>query len=275
MSRQKRPESPSVQPNTFPAQPFDARSAASIARATPVRPPRLTTATANKILNGWDQNVLLEEDSGMLWASSEGLHVIFDTQRPQAKRYVAAVPAAYKRDFSYTDEHGASRTITYVQAWHVAAHLGRMINDEANMPRRRRLEYSEAIYLGLRNSPEVTILRVERLQVIEARGGLKNARIREFNLTADELTNANLARDAQFSHIVAVSVAPLFADRTWNGLVVNVDTHAVITAAGVMDHEGLLHLCKERGWNQDWYTPFVSQAKASGLELGTYDILLE
>ena len=38
-----------------------------------------------------------------------------------------------------------------------------------------------------------------------------------------------------------------------NGLIVNVDTHEIITARAIVNEESLLNLCEELGWKTDWY----------------------
>ena len=45
----------------------------------------------------------------------------------------------------------------------------------------------------------------------------------------------------------------------WNGLIVNKDTHFIITQEGVNDEEELYKLCYEKGWNTDWYETLLKK----------------
>lgn len=87
---------------------------------------------------------------------------------------------------------------------------------------------------------------------------LKRVRMNEYELRLDELTNQILImRSSSFSHIRSVAVFPELADQSWNGLVVNEETHNIITENGVNDEDRLLDLCKYNEWNTNWYSNFL------------------
>ncbi len=44
-----------------------------------------------------------------------------------------------------------------------------------------------------------------------------------------------------------------------NGLLVNKETHRLITERGIQDEEELLALCQEQGWKTDWYGIYCSK----------------
>lgn len=82
---------------------------------------------------------------------------------------------------------------------------------------------------------------------------LKNDGIKIF---IDELTGEKLKRGSEFSHIRAKSVYPEFALNIDNGLLINKETHEIITSRSIVNEDELLDLCKENKWNTRWYIIF-------------------
>ncbi len=47
------------------------------------------------------------------------------------------------------------------------------------------------------------------------------------------------------------------SDSIDNGLIVNKETHTLITAQGVNDENELLDLCKDNNWSIGWYDIYI------------------
>ena len=84
--------------------------------------------------------------------------------------------------------------------------------------------------------------------------------INKEDIKNDELTNEPLkVRSAEFSHIRSVAMYKFISDSIDNGLIVNKETHKIITAEGVNDENELLNLCQNRNWSVDWYDIFLEK----------------
>jgi hypothetical protein len=120
---------------------------------------------------------------------------------------------------------------------------------------------SDAIFTRLLIEPELEKRRAiyaEKLQ--RKRVKLKKARMKYLAIKADELTGQPITeREAQFSHVMAVSLFPEFALEVWNGLIIDRTLHAQLTARGVLDDNDLLRECEQRQWNTDWHPEFAWQ----------------
>jgi len=113
-------------------------------------------------------------------------------------------------------------------------------------------------------SPDGFIAKLLRLeyenQLKSQRRLLKKKRINAYHIKNDELTNEPLkVRTAEFSHIRSVAMYKFISDSIDNGLIVNKETHKIITAEGVNDENELLSLCHSRNWSVDWYDIFVEK----------------
>ena len=72
------------------------------------------------------------------------------------------------------------------------------------------------------------------------------------------MTNEPLiVRSAEFSHIRSVAMHKVISDSIDNGLIVNKETHSIITSHGINDENELLDLCKDLNWATSWYDIFI------------------
>jgi hypothetical protein len=78
------------------------------------------------------------------------------------------------------------------------------------------------------------------------------------SIDRDELTGFSLKRGlgSEFSHIISAAYDPELADQIWNGLVVNTETHKLITSKEITNQDDLLCLCEEEEWDTSWYDDF-------------------
>ena len=89
------------------------------------------------------------------------------------------------------------------------------------------------------------------------RKGLKKKRINKYNIKNDELTGDILRRKtAEFSHIRNYCIYREISSDIENGLIVNKETHVIITKKGINDENELKELCIEKGWNLEWYKKY-------------------
>lgn len=87
---------------------------------------------------------------------------------------------------------------------------------------------------------------------------LKHRRIKEFNITTDELTGEQLIlRESDFAHILKKNIHSIYADSIYSGLVVNSSTHEILTRHNIQDHHQLKKICIENDWATDWYAPLI------------------
>ncbi|MGL4450154.1 MAG: hypothetical protein ACRCTZ_03045 [Sarcina sp.] len=132
---------------------------------------------------------------------------------------------------------------------------------------RRYLLLVEEFLINIRDSDKFVNIRNEieadYKQEINKLKTRKKAQIKREQLKVgkfkgfyDELTGEKLVRYSQFSHIRAKSVYPSLALNINNGLLVNEGTHSLITSLGIIEEEGLLKLCKQKGWRTSWYKIF-------------------
>lgn len=80
---------------------------------------------------------------------------------------------------------------------------------------------------------------------------MKKIRIKKYKIDKDELTRETLRSGNEFSHIRSCSMYKHLSDNMDNGLIVNKNTHKLITERGINDEEELRDLCMEQNWNLD------------------------
>jgi hypothetical protein len=78
-------------------------------------------------------------------------------------------------------------------------------------------------------------------------------------IAQDELTQVPLLPSSEFAHIRSCSIYPNLATSYWNGLIVNKDTHQIVTKNDINDERQLLELCQERGWNTRWHQRYLAE----------------
>jgi len=81
--------------------------------------------------------------------------------------------------------------------------------------------------------------------------------LKKYDIKVDELTNEVLRRGCEFSHIRSVTMYKYISDNIDNGLIVNKETHNLITSRGVNDEDELRDLCEGQNWNIDWYDKYI------------------
>ena len=224
----------------------------------------LAAGTLRAIYNAWIAAAIVDQ-RGAVWVRASKLHTILRTTKPNARYLLNDAP---KRDIIHL-AMGKRKTETLVRGTRVGAWVDETIQRPTAARTSKYLGYSEEIYRRVRDHPEVRELRADFLHGMKsAMLRLKKKRIKRLKLTRDELTGSALVTTAQFSHIRAVSAYFELADKDWNGVVVNPQTHSLITAADVLDENTLKTICRKHKWNLHWVTEFQKELiahEATGL----------
>lgn len=214
------------------------------------KPKNSSTKTCTEITNAWSESVYYD-DKGIIWVDSDRLHSILRTTKPNAKYEIELISKEYKNNKLVPNK-------VYIKGYIIESIIDKNIQKEKVGKRKGYLKYSENVYRDLRDSDEIELKRAEHLALIEeARKKLKSKRIKKYNINYDELTGKSLVRrSAEFAHIRSYAIYKHLANDVENGLIVNKETHKIITANNVNDENELFKLCEEMKWNTDWYTKY-------------------
>lgn len=211
----------------------------------PQRAKELDKTTVKKIINAINRGK--PDSRGLIWINCLTLHTVLRVKTKVDARYLLeTIDKKYKTTYEGEEYVLWSSIISIVEK-----------RREEN-PKNRYLSLVMDILNEINECDEIQLLRLKAKNLMEQRvKKLKNKRIRSYKLKDDELTNAPLdKKKAEFSHIRSVAMFPELAEMMWNGLIVNKDTHFIITQEGVIDEEELYKLCYEKGWNTDWYETY-------------------
>jgi hypothetical protein len=208
----------------------------------------LNQSTAKSIYNAWMETTMID-NHGSLWILPDRLGEILRTSKSNARFIQGKIRDEHKKV-------GAEGT--YLRYSEVNKILTNIIQSAGSIKRESYAEYSESIGRSIRDSDKAKLLKHHTYESIKAaKAKLKSTRIKQFKIFTDELTNVPLTASSQFSHIRSCSVYPQFAASVWNGLIVNRNTHQIITHNEINDEDRLLELCREEKWNTKWHQEFV------------------
>ena len=211
----------------------------------PERAKELDKTTVKKITNAINRGK--PDSRGLIWINCSTLHTVLRVKTKVDARYLLeTIDKKYKTTYEGEEYVLWSSIISIVEK-----------RREEN-PKNRYLSLVMDILNEINECDEIQLLRLKAKNLMEQRvKKLKNKRIRSYKLKDDELTNDPLdKKKAEFSHIRSVAMFPELAEMLWNGLIVNKDTHLIITQVGVNDEEELYKLCYEKGWNTAWYKTY-------------------
>ncbi len=209
--------------------------------------------TITAINNAWKNSTYLD-DYGQVWVETIKLHSILRTNKGNAKYKVASI----------SDEHKIIMgNKTYIRGYEVIRLIDKAIEECGIGTKAEYLRYSEKNYNAIRDSDKGNLLRelVEKNRT-KLKKTLKKKRIKLKKVAIDELTGEVLnKRKSDFSHIRSCSMYPYLADNINNGLVVNKETHKIITEKNINDEDELFDLCKNLGWRLKWYDEYIKIIK--------------
>lgn len=212
----------------------------------PALPPTLHDRTLTSITNALNAEAYLDPQ-GRLWLSREKLHSILRTTKANANDL-----------FDSFDEVRKIENHWYVRAHEVMGRICKEIEEADSLKKGEYLSFSEQCLIAIRDSDRATVKRARFLEEWkEKKKKLKNARIKRYGIVTDELTGDLLEkRTAEFSHIRSSSLYRDLSLDIENGLIVNKNTHELITASGINEEEELLFLCEQEGWSTTWYDEY-------------------
>ncbi len=194
---------------------------------------------ATAIQNAWINGAKLD-GHGVIWISSKYLHTLLRVNKNLVKYYLAMIN---KSDSEY------------ITGTEFISLLSNIFDTATTFRKRDYIRYSEKLYILIRDSDKAEVMRARYNEdLIKKRNKLKGQRIKKYSIKFDELTGSNLKiRTAEFSHIRSVTLYPDLQLELDNGLIINRNTHEIITEQGIQNEEELYELCEKKKWNTNWY----------------------
>jgi hypothetical protein len=216
---------------------------------------RLDARTCTGIFNAWCASAVIDQN-GAVWVAKDKLHTILRTQKKNTTYLLRNVKDDNKRTMGKT---------TYIRGTEIYQLLDTTIQCAGGIGREELARYSEIFYRLIRDSPEAKYIRAQYYAATgKSRRRLKTARQIYLNIHHDELTGKLLQYGCEFSHIRSVASHFSLATSYWNGLLVNKETHQLITKHNIHDEEALQSLCLSQQWKTDWYTKYKQTLRVNG-----------
>ena len=216
----------------------------------------LDQKTAKSIYNAWIETAMID-NYGAVWILPSRMAEILRTSKGCAKYVIQKMSDNHKK--------GAAEG-TYLRYSEVNKILNNTIMAAGSIKREQYAEYSESIGKSIRDSPTA---KHQRATFYESLAGIKKQlkakRINSLKIFKDELTRQPLLNCSQFSHIRSCAVYPYTSSNVWNGLIVNKNTHKIITDSHVNDEDELRELCRDNKWNIGWYLEFKADLAQTGI----------
>ncbi len=208
-------------------------------------PDRLYKPSAQKTLNAWENGTLVDT-IGQVWIISDFLPSIWRTDASTASFFIGGISNNDKANF------GGNDCIKYSA---VIYRLNELIQSPISSKRRDYLRVSDDIGKRVRDSDPVEVIQLRYREFIEeVKKRLKQQRIKNYSISSDELTGKILNISlCEFHHIRRQSIYTDMISFLWNGLIINKETHNIITANEISDEYDLKAICEKKGWNTDWF----------------------
>ncbi|NEW61703.1 hypothetical protein GSY74_10435 [Sulfurovum sp. bin170] len=219
-------------------------------------PTGLDKPSAQRTLNAWEEGTLVD-GIGQVWIISDFLAQIWRTDASTASFFVGSILSHDKANF------GGNNCIKYSA---VIYRLNEIIQSPTSHKRREYLRVSENIGKAVRDSDPVEVIRLKYREFIEeTKKKLKQQKIKQYNISFDELTDEPINNaSSEFHHIRRQSIYPNMISLLWNGLIINQETHRIITQHSISDEYDLKDICKERGWNLNWFHDYQENLERYG-----------
>lgn len=209
------------------------------------------------IYNAW-QGCAVIDLKGTVWIAKDRIHTILRTHKQNANYLLRAVKDTNKCVIGKQ---------TYIRGTEICQLLDATIQSAGKMKKEDYLRFSEERYKELRDAPEVKNLRAAHYELTaDLRRRLKKARQKKLRIETDELTGKPLRIHSDFSHIRSVASYFELSSYHWNGLLVNKETHQLITEHNIHDEEALKTLCVAQAWKTGWYKGYKQALRGIGIE---------
>ena len=222
----------------------------------------LAKGTLRGIFNAWVSASVIDE-RGALWVKASELHTILRTKKDKARHLLGGASKRDKVQITRANWLGNEKVVeTLVRSTKVCEWVNQSIQSPVASRTAEYLRYSEAVFRKVRDCNQAKLLRaVYREQIQSAQKNLKKQRVKRLKLKHDELTGESLLKGANFAHIRAACVYFEMADKDWNGIVVNTETHLLLTQEGILDEIELLQICEKKQWKTGWHDTFKRELK--------------
>lgn len=223
-------------------------------------PKYITTHTQtglSSIKNAWQKYAVID-NVGCVWVQTKGLKSILRLGRNYKEFILFNISENHKRNIEGKP---------YVRVDAIGAELiSNISSHQYELSKRNYSKYSLEILKALNENPLLDSIRENQRQLfLKSKNKLKQKRINEFGLINDELTGEKLEiRKCEFSHIRSIASYPDLALYTWNGLIVNQQTHSLITHSNVDNEESLQRLCYIHNWRKSWVGQFRNDIEDYG-----------
>jgi hypothetical protein len=207
------------------------------------------------IYNAWQGSAVIDT-KGTVWIAKDRIHTILRTHKQNAAYLLRDITAANKCVIGKQ---------TYIRGTEICQLLDKTIQSAGKIKKEDYLRFSESLYKELRDAPDVKLLRAAHYELTaDLRRRLKKERQRSLRIETDELTGKPLKIHSDFSHIRSVASYFELSSYSWNGLLVNRDTHQLITEHNIHDEEALRTLCVAQGWKTGWYGGYKQVLRGYG-----------
>lgn len=218
----------------------------------------LNGSSAVKTFNAW-QSASLVDGIGQVWLKVDFLSAIWRTDAGTAQFFVGSINSHDKATFNGQD------CIKYSAAIY---RINEIIQGPVSHKRREYLRFSEKIGQSVRDSDPVEVIRFKHREFIDnVRRELKKNRRQKYSINNDELTGELLYHsESEFHHIRRQSAHPELISMLWNGLLVNKNTHTIITSKNCSDEYDLKNLCDQLNWSTSWFSNYQQELSQAGYE---------
>lgn len=207
------------------------------------------------IYNAWQGSAAID-NKGTVWIAKDRIHTILRTHRQNANYLLRDVKDANKCTIG---------RITYIRGTEICQLLDKNIQSAGKIKKEDYLRFSEELYKELRDAPQVKNLRASYYEITaDLRRRLKKERQKTLRIETDELTGKPLKIRSEFSHIRSVASYFELSVYHWNGLLVNKETHQLITKHNIHDEEALQALCITQQWKTDWHKIYKQALRVNG-----------
>jgi hypothetical protein len=217
----------------------------------PEAPKGIDKRATSAIKNAWEQGSIIDS-RGILWVQTDKLSAIWRTDKPTAKELYLQIPKG-----KFRREIGGCQ---YIRGCEVLKFIAYRLETSVSK-RREGLIYARDIFTSIQDSADLDLISHKAEFALQsAKKVLKKERIKKYQIGDDELTGEALEKKtSHFSHIVSAASDLELADQIWNGLVVNKETHILITKEKVTNADELYTLCTDQKWRIDWYSNWKDQ----------------
>lgn len=209
----------------------------------------LSSNVVTRIHNAVEQGAVVDKN-GVLWIRTDKLWHLWRTDPPTARQLILQIPEGkFRRTFSGKE---------YIRSAEVMKWIFFRL-ESATGTKEKGLAHSREILEFVIEAPSVKNFKLEAAIAWQSQKKiLKGERRKTYNIDRDELTGENLKHGlgSDFSHIISAASEPELSDQIWNGLIVNKETHTIITASGITNQEDLYDLCERKKWLVSWYDDF-------------------